>query len=209
MNSHRLIRCSLLIPAFVLLSCSQLRDFGESLKGLARCTFKLDNISNFELMGVNLSNKSALSDFSLVDGGKLAAGFAQGRFPASFTLNVAAKNPNDGRDGRFKSAATMTSFAWTLILDNTTTINGDITEPITIPGTGEQSIIPLRMDLDLGQFFRDKGYESVANLALALGGVNGSPARVTLKAKPRIKTDFGDIVYPGEISIIDKEFRGN
>ena len=46
------------------------------------------------------------------------------------------------------------------------------------------------------------------NLALALGGKNGSAARVTLKATPTIDTPLGAITYPGEISIIDKEFRG-
>ena len=141
------------------------------------------------------------------DAAKLVAAFTQNNFPASFTLNVAAINPNDGTGGTSNTAATLTSFAWTLILDNTTTINGNIADPIAIPGTGRQTIIPLRMDLDLAKFFKDKGYESVVNLALALGGVNGSPARVTLRAKPKIHTELGEIAYPGEINIIDKEFR--
>ncbi|MDH7516070.1 MAG: hypothetical protein QHI48_09375 [Bacteroidota bacterium] len=207
MNAQTRIRLGILACALAAFSCSQVRDFTESLKGLAKCTFKLDSISDFRLMGIPLSGKTSLSDFNLVDAGKLATAFAQGTFPASFTLNVAAINPNDGREGKFKTPATITGFPWTLILDNTTTIEGDIASPVTLPSTGEQTIIPLRMDLDLARFFRDKGYESIVNLALALGGVNGSPARVTLKARPRIKTDFGEIAYPGVITIVDKEFR--
>jgi hypothetical protein len=57
------------------------------------------------------------------------------------------------------------------------------------------------------KFFKDQGYESVINLALALGGVSGSSARVTLKATPTVDTFLGPITYPGEISIIDREFR--
>ena len=189
------------------LSCKQLQDLQKAMTNLSRCKFKLDSVNGFELMGVGLGNKSALSDFSILDAAKLAAGFSRGTFPASFTLNVAAINPNDGTGGTPNASATLTSFAWTLILDNTTTINGNIANPIVIPGTGQQSLIPLKMDLDLGKFFKDKGYESVANLALALGGVNGSPARITLRAKPSLRTDFGDITYPGEIDIIDKEFK--
>jgi hypothetical protein len=204
---HRHIRFAVLLLAFAGLSCAPFQEIQRALTNLSRCKFKLDNISSFELMGIPLASKQKLSDFSLRDGAKLVSAFGTGQFPASFTLNVAAVNPNDGTGGTQQASATLTSFAWTLILDNTTTIHGDITDPIVIPGTGQQSIIPLKMNLDLAQWFKDKGYESVINLALALGGVNGSPARVTLRAKPRLKTEFGEITYPGEIDIIDREFR--
>lgn len=207
-HASRFLRISVLVLFSIAgFSCTQLKDLGRAISNLARCSFKLDSVNNFELMGVGLSNKQKLSDFSILDGAKLAAGFARNEFPASFTLNVAAINPNDGTGSRQRASATLTSFAWTMIIDNATTISGDIPEPIVIPGTGQQTIIPLKMGLDLAQFFKDKGYESVLNLALALGGVNGSPSRITLRAKPRIRTDFGEITYPGEIDIIDTEFR--
>jgi len=142
-----------------------------------------------------------------VDGARLLSAFSRNEFPASFTVNVAVINPNDGKGGSPKSAATLTSFAWTLLLDNTKTITGNITSPITIPGTGQQTIIPLQMKLDLATFFKNKGYDSVINLALALGGAHRSTSRITLRATPTIRTDFGPITYPGEIEIVDKEFR--
>jgi len=197
----------MLVALLSLNSCALLKDAGKAFTNLSRCKFKLDSVSGFSLMGVNLADKSSISDFSVADGVRLATGFARNEFPASFTLNVAAVNPNDGTGGTPQTAATLTSFAWTLILDNTLTINGDINEPITIPGTGQQSIIPLRMELDLAKFFKERGYESVVNLALALGGANASPSRITLRATPRISTSYGDIRYPGAIDIIDKEFK--
>ncbi len=196
-----------LLLALSAISCQQLKNIQQAVTNLSRCKFKLDSVNNFELMGIGLANKQKISDFSLIDAAKFTTAFSRNEFPASFTLNVAAVNPNDGTGGTKQASATLTSFAWTLIMDERTTINGDITEPIVIPGTGQQSIIPLRMSLDLAKFFKDRGYESVVNLALALGGANSSPARLTLRAKPRIKTDFGEITYPGEINIIDKEFR--
>lgn len=199
---------SIVIPiillSFVSLSCSVLKEIEQAVVNLSQCKFKLDSVSNFSLVGIPLSGKT---NIGVADGIRLAAAFARNEFPASFNLNVAAINPNDGTGGTKKSSATLTSFAWKLILDNTMTINGDIASPITIPGTGQQSIIPLSMSLDLAKFFKDKGYESIINLALALGGANGSPSRITLRAKPTLKTDFGQITYPGEIDIIDKEFR--
>jgi hypothetical protein len=63
------------------------------------------------------------------------------------------------------------------------------------------------MNLDLYQFFQDRGYQSLINLALALGGGNPTMSRLQLRAKPTIHTQFGDYTYPGEITIVDREFR--
>ncbi len=191
---------ALLVP-----SCSVLQDMANVMTNLTRCSFKLDGIGNFQLAGVSLTGKTSLG---VVDAARVVASFSRGELPATFTLNVAALNPNDGTGGTSKSAATMTSFAWKLLIDDTPTISGDIAEPITIPGTGQQTIIPLRMNLDLLKFFKDKGYDKILNLALALGGSQGSASRVALRATPTIKTDFGPLTYPGEITIIDTEFRG-
>lgn len=171
---------------------------------MSRCQFKVGSVSDFNLAGISLSGKSS---FTLSDGTHLLSAFGQKQLPASFTLNVLARNPNDGTGGTPRASATMTSFAWKLIIDNTLTINGDIASPITIPGTGQETLIPLQMQLDLVKFFGDKGYDNLLNLGLALGGMNKSTSRITLRARPTINTDYGPLTYPGEIDIIDKEFR--
>ncbi len=188
-------------------SCTTLKDIESALTNLSRCKFKLDSVTDFTLAGIPLHNKASLSDISIADGALLAGNFVKGKLPASFILNVAAVNPNDGTGGSKRTSATLTGFAWTLILDNQTTIKGDIEKPVTIPGTGQQVLIPLRMELDLLEFFKNDSYETLVNLALALGGVKGSPAKITLRARPTINTKFGPITYPGEINIIDREFR--
>ena len=193
------------IFSLLSVSCSAVREFGNALTNLQRCEFKLEGVTDFTLAGIPLTGKTS---FSMADGLKLLPAFQQKQFPASFVVNVAALNPNDGTGGAPKSAATLTSFAWTLLIDSTVTINGNIADPITIPGTGQQVTIPLQMNLDLYQFFRDKGYQSLLNLALTLGGAHQSASRIALRARPTVRTDFGDIRYPGEITIIDKEFRG-
>lgn len=187
-----------------LSGCSVVKEFQQAIVNLRRCEFKLDNVTDFQLAGITLSGKTSLG---LLDAGRIMTAIANNQLPASFTLNVAAHNPNDGTGGSTAATATMTSFAWTLLIDNSLTITGDIASPITIPGSGQQTTIPLRMGLDLLKFFRDKDYEHLANLALALGGANGSPSRLVLRAKPSIRTDYGTITYPREIDIIDREFR--
>jgi hypothetical protein len=201
----RMIFLSLLFFVLHVTSCGVFREFGQAVTDLSRCSFKLAGISDFQLAGIPLSGKTALG---LGEAAQALASFGRGELPASFTLNVAVQNPNTGSGGTTKSAATLTNFSWTLHIDGTPTVAGDIAEPITIPGTGQQATIPLRMNIDLLKFFRDTGFDKIVNLALALGGAQGSASRVTLRARPTMRTDFGPITYPGEIDIIDTEFRG-
>jgi hypothetical protein len=195
----------LVLFSLTSLSCSAVQEFGKAMMNLRRCQFKLDGVSDFSLAGIPVSGKSS---FSAADALKLLPAFQTKQFPASFSVNVAALNPNDGSGGSPQSSATLTSLAWTLLIDSTVTIAGDIPNPVVIPGTGQQVVIPLRMNLDLYQFFQNRGYQNLLNLALALGGSNRSASRIALRAKPTIRTDFGNITYPGEITIIDREFRG-
>ncbi len=186
------------------LSCSALKDISRTMSNLSRLKFKLESVDNFHLAGIPLENKSSVS---LMDGANLLAAFSRNELPATFSLNIEAHNPNDGTGGTPKTSSTLTSLAWTLIVDNTLTVNGNIADPIVIPGTGQNTVIPLQINLDMLKFFKDKGYESILNLALAIGGAGGSPSRLTLRIKPTVQTDFGPISYPNEIDVIDKEFR--
>jgi hypothetical protein len=184
------------------LSCSVF----QTISNIGRLKFKLGNVGNFSLSGIAVSNKSKLSDFNALDLLKLSSSFAQGNFPVSFILNVEALNPNDGTGGYPSTNATLKSFAWRVLLDNRETISGNIAQPVTVPGTGQAAIIPLQINMDLLSFFKDRGYESLINLALNLGGNSGSASQITLYAKPVISTMLGDLSYPSELKIVDFEF---
>lgn len=178
----------------------------QTLTNISRLQFKVGTVNGFELNGISFSNKSKLSDFNAVDLLKLTSAFAGGSLPASFVLNVEAKNPNDGTGGYKRTDATLQNFKWRLFLDDKETISGDIDQPITVPGTGEITVIPLRINIDLMKFFKDKGYDSIINLALALGGSNSSSSNITLFATPTVSSPFGNITYPGELKIVDYSF---
>lgn len=178
----------------------------ETLTNVSRLKFKVGAVNGFQINGVSFSGKSKLADFNALDAIKLTAAFTQGSLPASFVLNVDAKNPNDGTGGYKKSDATIQNFKWRLFLDDKETISGELDEPLVVPGTGEVTTIPLRINLDLMKFFKDKGYDSIINLALALGGVQGSSSRVTLYATPTVSSPLGNITYPGELKLVDTEF---
>lgn len=178
----------------------------ESFTNLSRLQFKVGEVDGFQINGVSISNKSKLGDFNPLDVLNLSSAFAQGTLPASFVLNVEAKNPNDGTGGYKKSDATLQNFKWRLFLDDKETVSGDIEQPIAIPGTGDVTTIPIRINIDLIKFFKDRGYESIINLALALGGNQGSSSKITLFATPTVSSPFGNITYPGELKLVDTQF---
>jgi len=192
----------LFLVVFLLASCSVY----ETFVNLSRLQFKLDKIGNFELNGINLSNKKALKDFSPQEILNISVMFSSGKFPVSFVLNVDAKNPNDGTGGYKSTDATIQSFPWRLLIDDKETVSGNISQPISVPGTGEVTTIPIIITIDLIEFFQNEGYQSLINLALTLGGKNGSTSRLTLYADPVVNTAFGNISYPGELKIVDHSF---
>ncbi|MGE5479327.1 MAG: hypothetical protein ACM3U1_02760 [Chloroflexota bacterium] len=201
-----------LISVLVFNGCSALKDVSKTIGNLQKLKFKLDNVSGFRLAGVNLSNKSRLSDISVSDALNLTRAFGSKRLPAEFTLNVAALNPAEsgGATQPTKSSASgarLVGLDWRLFIDNVETVSGDISSPVTIPNAGEQTIIPIRINLDLMSFFGNQDYERLINLALALGGQGGSAARLKLDARPTISTSFGNFTYPNRITIVNTEFR--
>jgi hypothetical protein len=193
---------SVLSMVFLLTSCSVY----ETIVNLSRLKFKLGEVNNFRISGINLSNKKSFQDFDPLELLNLTQAISSGKLPASFTLNVEAKNPNDGTGGYSKTDATLKSFPWKLNIDQTETISGNIGSPVSVPGTGEITNIPLGMNIDLIRFFGNSGLENLVNLALALGGQEGSASRLTLFATPTVSSPLGDIKYPGELKIVDQSF---
>ncbi|MBZ0201048.1 MAG: hypothetical protein K8H86_14345 [Ignavibacteriaceae bacterium] len=191
-----------LMLAMSNLSCSVY----DTLVNISRVKFKLGKVDNFSLNGIQISNKQKLSDFSTMDILNFSSAVLQGKLPVSFMLNVEAKNPNDGTGGYKSTGATLKSFPWRLLIDNKEAISGNIASAVSVPGTGETTIIKLQMNVDLIQLFKNQGYESLVNLALNIGGRGGSSSKLTLFAKPVVSTVIGDLSYPGELKIVDYEF---
>ena len=195
----------ILLSIALLLTTSSCSMY-ETMVNLSRLKFKLGDVVNFTVGGINITNKRSISDFSSVEVLKLTSALTSGKLPASFILNVEAKNPNDGSGGYPKTDATLKAFPWRLEIDEVETISGNIGAPVSVPGTGEITNIPLTMNIDLIEFFGNKGYDNLLNLALALGGQQGSSSKLSLYASPTVSSPLGDIKYPGELKIVEQSF---
>ena len=174
---------------------------------LKRLQFKLAGVGQFSMAGINITRISSLTDFSAADGFKLLNAFQSRSLPAEVTLEIFAINPNDGSGGSPNTVSTLTSLESRLLIDGEPTVTGNIDQPIEIPGTGQASSIPLRMSIDLFEFFGNQGYKDLIELALAIGGLNRNSSRLSLDAQPKVSTPYGNILYPGRIVIVDMEFR--
>jgi hypothetical protein len=194
------------ISLLLINSCNAIKEITNTLTNVQRLQFKLDKVSNFKLAGVSLYDKSSISSFSITDGINLTKAFGSKKFPAEFVLTIEAKNPNDGTKSTRSSTALLSALEWRLIIDDVTTITGNIDKPVEIPGTGYSTYIPLKISLDLYEFFQKKGYDGIVNLALAIGGQSGSTSKIKLDAKPTVSVAGVNVPYPGRITIIDKEF---
>jgi len=196
-----------LTGVLALSSCAALDEMTSALANLQRLKFKLSGVHDFRLLGIDLGGKARLSDFNALDALKAVQAYQSRKLPVEFVLDVLAVNPNDGSGGTSKTASTLTGLECRLLIDGKPTVTGNIDEPIEIPGTGQESVIPLRLSLDLLEFFGDKRYEDLIGLALAIGGKNRTPSRIALDAQPTVQTPFGPMTYPGRITIISTEFR--
>lgn len=205
----RLLLCAAALAALAVadFGCATLGEIAATMSNLQRLKFRVAGVSGFTVAEIGIAQKQRLADFTVMDGIRLLAAYQGKKLPASFTLNVEAVNPNDGIGGSPRTASTLTSFAWRLLIDGKQTVAGDISQPIEIPGTGQASVIPLKIELDLVSFFNDKGYEDLLDLALALGGMRSDITRLALDAQPRVTTPLGEIAYPGRITVVSKEYR--
>ncbi len=178
----------------------------KTVMNVSRLKYRLSSVSDITVSGVQIAGKNRVSDFSIKDGMNLTQSFSRGSFPISFTLNIAAVNPNDGTGGYARTDATIKSFPYRLLIDNKEVLTGNISSPISVPGTGESTNIPLSISFDLFRTFRDKGYEGILNLAMNIAGLGTKPTTVQLYVKPTINTVIGDLTPPSEIKVVEQEF---
>jgi len=206
MKKTTVIYLALVFAILAITSCQLLKDVATTVTNIQRLKYKINNVSNFTMGGMDISNKKSASDFSITDGIKLATALTSGHLPATFTINVDAMNPNNGTNSTLQTAATISSLPWDLYIDNKLIVSGNISKEISVPGTGQSVNIPLQINVDLIQLYKNEGLEKIKNVALALGGKNKSTANIKIVTQPSVRTAIGVIQYPNKITIVDKNW---
>lgn len=174
-----------LVAAMLLAGCAAI----QQVAALRQVAFSLGRVGGARLAGVPLERIASYRDLSAADAARLGLAVARNDFPFEFTLDVRAVNPSSNT-----SNARMIRMGWTLLLDQKETIRGTVDSSLILP-PGDTVMIPLRMKLDLREFF-DGGAEEIFNLAAGLAGAQADPTRVALEVIPRVDTPAGPISYP-------------
>lgn len=195
--SRRYWRAAPAAMLLLLTACATL----QQIAALRRVAFALGAVGNGKLAGVSLARIASYRDLSAGDVGRIAIAVARNDLPLEFQLDLRAANPAENR-----TTATMVRLAWTLLLDGKETVSGVLDSSLALPA-GQTVVIPLRMRLNLKQFFSGPA-ESLIDLAAGLAGVRSDPTRVTLRATPTISTPLGPISYPSPITIVSATVGG-
>jgi hypothetical protein len=192
--------------AILFTSCSFIKEAANTLNDVRSLSFKLGRANNFRVNGVNISRIHKISDISVTDALLLTQAVVSKRLPVEFTLNVLATNNRTASTGK-RLDVLVGGIEWELFIDGKQTVNGRFSSPTNIPAAKQTTAIPITIGLDLMQFFREKSYEDLMNLALAIGGANGTSASLELKIRPTVTIDGLTFAYPNYITVVSKEFR--
>lgn len=202
----RLYKLTLLITIMAILGCQQIKNITHSLSSFTSLRFKIENVSDFMLAGVSIATKSSLNDFSPVDVLKIGNEIAKNKLPVSFVVNIAVKNPNTGLGGTKPIPVTIKRMDWVLFIDGVQTITSRLNREFQFPASNDIGHLPLEVSMDLFDFFGNRGYEGLINLALYLGGLRSDPSKIIIEATPTFSTPFGDYQSP-KIRITSEGFN--
>ena len=188
---------ALLLVSTALSSCTTLNQLA-ALRGV---DFGIDRVGNTFLAGIDLQNVRAIDDLSAAQGLVLAGNIARGELPLDLTLFLDADNPTEN------PAARLVQMDWTLFLEGRETVSGTFNDDVALP-SGQTTQVPIRMRLDLVDFF-GSNLGDLLDVAAGLAGAEGANrTEVSLRASPTIQTAIGPIRYPGQITILRKDVGG-
>ncbi len=192
-----------LIALFFVSACAVIQTF----QNISRLKYRIHSAADYSLMGIDLTNKKSLKDFNTLETLKLSSALLNGSLPLTFKLNIEALNPNDGTGGNPKTDISIASFPYRLLVNDKELVNGNISQPVFVPGKGESVIIPIQIELDIIKSVKEKSLNGILDILLQIGGLSKSTSNLKLKAQPSLGTPIGNIKYPDEITIVDKTFN--
>jgi hypothetical protein len=176
----------------------------KTIANISYVKFRLKDIANFKVLGIEISNKTSLKDLNFSEIARLTSAVTGDKLPVSFTVNIEAKNSN--KDAYEATDVQITSFPFTLYYDNKELLSGDVDKPITIPGKNQTVVFPVRISFDILKAFNNLSLDEIAAIIFELGGKNKNLKAVKIKAEPQIMLP-GGFTYKQAVTISSDQFR--
>jgi LEA14-like dessication related protein len=138
--------------------------------------FRLRDVDEARLAGVNVRDLRRPSDLGVDDAARVAVSAATGTFPLELRLTLESENRSD-------APATIRQFDWKLRLDDVEVAAGLSPETIELPARGLQTF-PFEVRADLRDWLRERSRDAIADLAVGLFDPDRRQARVVLAISP-------------------------
>ncbi len=167
-----------------------------SLSGLtsfAKCNFDFNSVSDVSLCNINVSNKSSVKDFSVVDGVNLAKAFLSKDFPLSLNVNVDVKNPNT-------TTARLDGFDYILWIDDTKMTSGSMTKQVSV-AANQTVTMPVNFTINLQEVLTSETKDKLISFGCGLATKNADASRVKLSLKPYFTIGTSTMKFPTYITI--------
>jgi hypothetical protein len=174
-------------------SCSIL-DQANEIKAFTRCSFRLVDIQDAVLAGVDIQDVESFSDLSFSETSKISMAALSGELPLDLTVNLEVENPNPEK-------ASVSALYWVLYIDDMEITEGRISDKVIVPPDGGRAIMPVPVQVDLWEVITGETSDAIMNFAMNLGGSGEYPTRLKLKIKPSVYVAMKKLNYPGFFTI--------
>lgn len=191
----------LLIFASILIFISGCSILSE-LTAFTKCEFSFHSAQDPTVSGIDVGNRHSFSDFSFIDGQKIATNLLKGTLPFGITANVEVVNPG-------AATAAVNSIQWIAFIDNIQVAQGAVTNRIEIAPGGGKSMIPILIQTDLFEYLEGDNPRTMLNFALNLVDAGNQPTRLSMKIKPSVMIGAQSVYYPGFFTITKEFSSGN
>lgn len=186
----------IIFVALGLSSCeiiSNIANQAAQMYNLTNCTFNLNNVSDIEMLGINLSKGMSKDDLNVTQLLSLTNALMQKKLPVSFNVNLDVNNPNS-------IAAAMAKMDYIISLNDKQVVSTTLNKGFNIPANSKGSVaIPITTDLF--QLFSGETADAIVNLAFKLAGASNDPVNLGVKVKPYISINNHQLAYPDYINM--------
>ena len=184
-----------LIVLFVtmgLTSCNILTQVAQ-MANFAKCTFDFKNVSNIQMLGIDLSKGMTKENLNVSQLLSLTNAVMSKKLPVTFNINLNVDNPNS-------IAASMAKMDYIVSLNGKEVISTTMNQSVSV-GPNSNSVVSIPITTDLFQLFSGESADAIVNLAFKLAGASSQPVNVGLKVKPYISINGQQLAYPDVITM--------
>jgi len=174
------------IALFAMSSCDLLQQ-AEGARMLSNCEFKIQNLSDVRLAGVDVSGISNVSEINTLDVLAITNALLINNLPLTFNLNLLVKNPN-------QQPASMNRLDWILFIDDMQMLDGSVNERFVAEPQGV-GLLPVKINFNLSEVLKGETKDKIINTAIGLVDGSGQSARVMIKLKPSIMVGQHTLMY--------------